>query len=154
MIWVILAAIGVPLWLCALALTTMVFRNRSLRKRPGNVPVRIRMPGKTRWSPGHGVWIHDVFAFRGSPAAWKEALILAEDAIARPASADERKRLHRIGDEPVIATLKADSGESIDLAARGADRWTLLGPFARSERLNGQIGEVPTIQVIRERKET
>jgi hypothetical protein len=73
MIWALLAALGVPLWLCGIAILTLVLRNRSLRKRPGNVAVRLHRPGSKRWTPGHAVWIHDVFAFRGTPAAWREA---------------------------------------------------------------------------------
>ena len=38
-IWIILAALGVPLWLCALAILALMYRNRALRQRPGDVPV-------------------------------------------------------------------------------------------------------------------
>jgi hypothetical protein len=81
MIWAILAAMGVPLWLCAVGILTLLLRNRALRNRAGNVPVRVRPAGKKRWSPGHGVWIHDVFAFRGLPAAWREALCLGNRRV-------------------------------------------------------------------------
>ena len=37
MIWAILALLGVPLWLCAAGITIIVFRNRSLRKRYGDI---------------------------------------------------------------------------------------------------------------------
>jgi hypothetical protein len=130
MVWAILAALGVPLWLCAAGILTLILRNRALRKRPGNLPVRIRRAGKTRWSPGHGVWIHDVFAFRGLPAAWKEALVWATEASARPASEQEREKLHRIGDAPIVVTLTLDEGETVELAARPEHKADLLGPFA------------------------
>ncbi len=129
MIWAILAALGVPLWLCATGIAALLLRNRALRKRPGNVPVRVRRPGKKRWSPGHGVWVHDVFAFRGLPAAWKEALVWASDATARAATEEERKKLHRIGEAPVLVTLTLVEGETIELAARSEHRNDLLGPF-------------------------
>jgi hypothetical protein len=132
MIWVILAAVGVPLWLCALAILTLVMRNRALRARPGNVPVRVRAEGKSRWMPGHGLWVHDVFAYRGSPAAWKEGLVCVTAVSERPADAEERKHLRRIGDEPVIATLTVDDGGRLDVAARASDARTLLGPYAAS----------------------
>jgi hypothetical protein len=45
-IWVILAAVGVP--------------------------VRVREAHAKHWRRGHAIWVHDVLAFRGSPAAWKE----------------------------------------------------------------------------------
>jgi hypothetical protein len=132
MIWAILAAVGVPLWLCAIAILTLMMRNRTLRKRPGNIPVRVRLEGKQRWMPGHGLWVHDVFAYRGSPAAWKEGLFWVTAASARPADAGERKHLRRIGDEPVITTLivkDAGTTSQIDVAARGSDAGLLLGPF-------------------------
>ena len=130
MIWALLAAVGVPLWLCAAGILTFVLRNRALRRRPGNVPVRVRQPGKTRWSPGHGVWIHDVFAFRGAPAAWKEVLVWTTGATARPADDRERKKLHRIGENPVIVTFDAQEGRILEVAARREDQARLLGPFA------------------------
>ncbi len=130
MIWALLAALGVPLWLCAAGILTLLLRNRALRTRPGNVPVRVRRPGKRRWWPGHGLWVHDVFAFRGLPAAWKEALVWAADASVRPADEQERKKLHRIGDEPVVATLTLVDGESLEVAARAEDVDDLLGPFS------------------------
>ncbi len=113
MIWAILALIGVPLWLCAAGILTLLLRNRALRNRPGNVPVRVHPAEKKRWSPGHGVWIHDVFAFRGLPAAWKEALVWATEAEVRLPNEEESKKLHRIGGEPVIVTLKIEEGRTI-----------------------------------------
>lgn len=80
MIWVILAALSVPAWRCAAAILTLVLRKRALRKRAGNVSARARTAGKTRWSPGHGVLVHDVFAFRGLSAARKEELVWATEA--------------------------------------------------------------------------
>jgi hypothetical protein len=130
MIWVALAAIGVPLWLCAAAILTLILRNRSLRRRPGNVPVRVRGENKHRWSPGHGVWIHDVFAFRGLPAAWREALVWASDAAVRIADDHERKGLHRVGDSPVVVTLTLKEGGTLELAASSEHKGELLGPFA------------------------
>jgi hypothetical protein len=130
MIWAILAAVGVPLWLCAIAILALIFRNRQLRKRPGNVAVRIRSSHKRRWMPGHCVWVHDVLAFRGSPAAWKEGLFWVTEATARPANSAERKKLHRIGDEPILVTFTESAGETIELAARPEHQDLLLGAFA------------------------
>lgn len=129
MIWAILAALGVPLWLCAIAILTLVFRNRQLRKRPGNIPVRIRPSEKKRWMPGHCVWVHDVLAFRGSPAAWKEGLYWVTETSSRETNSEERKKLHRLGDEPIIATVTLESGQTIEFAARPEHKDTLLGSF-------------------------
>ena len=130
MIWAILAAVGVPLWLCAAGILTLVARNRTLRKRPDDIPVRMLRPGQRRWRPGHGIWVHDVFLFRASPAAWSEAVLWAQDASARAANGDERGQLHRVGDEPLVATLTLDDGQMIKLATSADRQAALLGPFA------------------------
>ena len=61
MIWAILALIGVPLWLCALGILTVVVQNRKLRRRHGDIPVRVHRSGKKRWSRSHAIWV-DLFA--------------------------------------------------------------------------------------------
>lgn len=132
MIWAILAAFGVPLWLCAIGISMLLFNNRRLRKRYGDVPVRVRRPGKKRWTRGHGIWVSDVFAWRGSPAAWSEELLWISHATARAADPEERKKLHRLGDEPTIATFTAADGETVEVAAAPEQASALLGPFARA----------------------
>jgi hypothetical protein len=132
-IWAILALLGVPLWLCALAITAIVWRNRELRKRPGSVPVRIRADASKRWHPGHAFWVHDVLAFRGSPAAWKERLVQVGAGAVHPASAAESKGLHRLGDGPVVASLDLVPSGSLQLAAHAEHASLLLGPFNGKE---------------------
>jgi hypothetical protein len=61
-IWAILVLLGVPLWLCALGILAIFASNRKQRKRPGDIPVRVRRPGKERWTRGHAIWVSDVFA--------------------------------------------------------------------------------------------
>jgi hypothetical protein len=140
MIAIALVAVGVPLWLCALAIFVIYRRNRELRRRPGNVPVRFRHPARGKWLPGHGVWAHDVFAFRGSPAAWKEALFWVIDATVRPASEAERKDLHRIGEYPIVSRFTLASGGSVEVAARDKHIDALLGPFAPDRMTNRSLG--------------
>lgn len=132
MIWAALAALGVPLWLIACALLTLVFRNRSLRKRPGNVPCKVRATEKKRWTSAHGVWVSDVFAWSGTTAPWKGDLAWAVDSTIRPADEEERKKLRRLGDAPFIASLALAEGGKIEVAAKSEHRAGLLGPFAES----------------------
>ena len=136
MIWAILALIGVPLWLCAVGILVLVFRNRSLRRRPGNIPVRVLPAGKQRWRRGHGVWVSDVFAWRGSPAAWREELIHAVGARAHSADPEQRKRLHRL-DDPAVAELTAGDGGTLLTASAAGNQLALLGPFGVAEQAAG-----------------
>jgi hypothetical protein len=131
MIWAILALLGVPLWLCAIALTVLVFRNRTLRKRYGDISVGILRSGKKRWVRGHAIWVSDVFAWRASPASWKEGLEQVTDAsLHEHIGAQTAKKLHRLGDSPVVASLTLVGGDVIDVAARPEQRSALMGPFA------------------------
>jgi hypothetical protein len=129
MIWAILVLLGVPLWLCAFGVLTVILRNRALRKRHGDIPVRVLGPGKKRWIRGHAVWISDVFAWRGSPAAWSEGLAQVVGASVAPAAPEEMKRLHRLGDDPVVATMVTDGSTTLRVAVADGDRAALLGPF-------------------------
>lgn len=130
MIWAILVLLGVPLWLCAIGIFALVFRNRRLRQRPGNLAVRVRRPGKTRWTRGHAIWISDVFAWRGSPAAWNEDLMHVSSATLRTADPEQRKKLHLLADEPAIATLVDADGTTLEVAVPAEQRTAALGPFA------------------------
>ena len=115
MMWALLVFVGVPLWLCALGIFTVIYRNRALRRRRGDIP--------------DAVWISDVFAWRGSPAAWSEGLLHVLAASVAPAGPEERKRLHRRGVDPVVGTLTLDEGTALRVAVSGDDRAAVLGPF-------------------------
>lgn len=130
MIWLTLAFLGVPLWLCALAISVLVLHNRKLRRRPGNIVVRVRKAGKDRWQRAHALWISDVFAWRGSPASWNEDMLHASGAVLRSPETEERKELRRLGEGFVVATLDLVGGGSVEVAAGPEARTDILGPFA------------------------
>ena len=134
MIWAILALLGVPLWLCAAGILVMVFRNRGLRKRYGDIPVRVLRPGKKRWTRGHGLWVSDVFAWRGSPAAWNEDLIHVAAATIRDAGTEELKPLHRLGDAAAVAVLTTADNSHLRVATDSGHRSALSGPFKVAAR--------------------
>jgi hypothetical protein len=50
-------------------------------------------------------------------------------ASAREPTLAERRKLHRIGEQPIVATLTLADGETLELAARAEDKENLLGPF-------------------------
>jgi hypothetical protein len=137
-IWALLAFLGVPLWLIALALLGLFFRNRGLRKRLGNIPVRVLQPGKRRWRRGHAIWVSDVFAWRGSPGAWREDVAQVRSVYLHVPDPEQRKKLRRLGDDAVVASLSLADGSSLDVATRGEHRAALPGPFGgateRAER--------------------
>src|SRR6478672_683444 len=129
MIWAILALLGVPLWLCATGIVALVYRNRSLRKRHGDIPVRVQRAGRTRRTRGHAVWVSDVFAWRGSPAAWSEDLFEVTAARIGALEPADLKKLHRLGEHPAVVTLTPDEGEPVRVAVTSEHREAVLGPY-------------------------
>jgi len=134
-IWALLAFVGVPLWLCALGILALVYRNRALRRRHGDIPVRVLRPGKTRWTRGHAVWVADVFAWRGSPAAWNESLEHILGATLRDPSPEDLEKLHRLGDAVVVASLTTEADVVLRVATRAEHGTALLGPYAKASGL-------------------
>jgi hypothetical protein len=82
------------------------------------------------------VWISDVFAWRGSPAAWSEGLIQVIAASVSPASPEEQKRLHRLGEDPVVATMVTDESTTLRVAVASRDGAAVLGPFQSTPTQN------------------
>jgi hypothetical protein len=127
---VILAAVGVPLWLCAAGILTLLLRNRSLRRRAGDLPVRIRSAAGGRWRRGHALWVHDVLCFRASPAGWTEELLWVDEVAVRPAT--EGDGLHRLGADPVVARLIIHDGEPVEVAASKEHADRVAGEWRRA----------------------
>ena len=130
MVWIALAALGVPLWLCALGVLALLSRNRTLRRRGGDLPVRVRREGSTRWIRGHAVWVSEVLAWRGSPAAWREDLLRITALSSRPVDANDPKKLHRLGRGAVVAHLTTEEGQLLEVATSSEHAAALTGPFA------------------------
>lgn len=129
MIWAILALLGAPLWLCALGISVLVLRTRAIKGRPGNISVRVRRPGRSRWTRANAVGVSDVFVWRASPAAWAEDVRQVTAASPRTASPDEASALRRLGAAFALVRLTYEGGSTLDVAATAGQRASLLGPF-------------------------
>jgi hypothetical protein len=70
-----------------------------------------------------------VFAWRGSPAAWNEDLFQVVGARVGALEPEELKKLHRLGDNPAVATLTPDVGDPVRVAVAADHRAALLGPY-------------------------
>lgn len=130
MIPILLAVLGVPLWLVAVAVLVMVRSRRRLRRTPGVFACRLRPAGPTEaaaWprSKRYAYWVHDVLLVHRGPALKRyEALPVA--SVAGPVEATTAKRL---GDRPMWLRLHLDDGRLIDLVARNHDVSPATGPF-------------------------
>ena len=86
MIWIILAVLGVPLWLIAIALITLL-----LNRNADPATCRCGSGAREAVDRGNAAWVHDVFAFRS--ATWEEVLEHVQGATVRPATPEEAHKL-------------------------------------------------------------
>jgi hypothetical protein len=139
MIWALLAIIGVPLWLIALAIVLLLRARVKVRSIPGSVRCKVR--STTPGVPGIRVrfprtmcsvyWVHHVlivhtgvFLTRSVPIG-----IAALESLPQP-----WEGTHRPGrfESPVTVRLRADSGVDVEAVCADSDAHALMGAFARS----------------------
>lgn len=89
--------------------------------------MRLRVDATGRWHRGHGLWTHDVLAFRGSPAAWKEGLLWVTGVATRELTPEEAHKFRRL-DHPVVVTLAVADGPNSEAVTACQHRERLLGP--------------------------
>jgi hypothetical protein len=135
----------VPLWLFALVVIALIWRNRRLRNRPGNVSVRMREAPGTSWSRGNGVWVDDVFAVRHGLADRSENFMRVTAATSRTPGEQEAKDLRRLED-PVIAALVLTDGRTIEIAVPRRFEGLLLGPFATADVIRPEVADVDQLE--------
>jgi hypothetical protein len=131
MIWIVLAALGVPVWLLVGGLLYALRLRRRVRRTPGMFPCRLRPAGpaveEARWSRAkqHAGWVHDVLLVHRGPAlARYEAFAVA--SVSGPVAATTVKGL---GEMPSVLRLHLDDGRLIDLAVRSQNATPATGPF-------------------------
>ena len=105
MVWAILFLLGIPLWFILIGHRPHGGTEPEAAGSSGQLPARVKRPGKDRWTRGNAIWISDVFVFRGSPAAWSEDLVQVVGVSMRDPSDEESHKLRRFGEHPQIATL-------------------------------------------------
>ncbi len=124
-IWILLAALGVPLWLIVGALGGALWSRRQFRHAPGVFPCKIRIvsgsggAGKWTRSTAHARWVHDVLLVHVGLALvrFRALPVAGVDAPVSPASDVKLK-----GGDVVSAPLRLDDGSVVeDPPERG--RW-------------------------------
>lgn len=134
MILIVLAAVGVPLWLLVAALGFVLRSRRQFRGRDEVFACRLRPAGPSEsasgWPRGmrYAYWVHDVLLVHRGPALRRyEALPVS--SVAGPVAAATAKGLD---DRPMCLRLQLDDGRLVDVATRRTDIATATGPFVTS----------------------
>ena len=136
MIWVLLAALGVPIWLVVGGLASALWNRRRVRRTPDAFPCRFRTlsaeDGSGNWIRGtaSGRWVHDVLLLNNGLALARSAALSVRDiqgAVARPVGVKLR------GGAAVSIQLCLDDGSTVEVAAPESFVHLLSGPFLAFE---------------------
>jgi hypothetical protein len=146
MLIALLAVLGVDLIFIVAFLVVVVTRKRWVTHQLGAFRGAIRVTSgdidglQPDWSRGYGRWVRDVLVWTKAPFYFRNEL-LDSDGLEweRPADSGELKRL---GDQPLVIRLRK-GGASAEVAADGADRALLLGPYLGQLRLTGKRSSAP-----------
>jgi hypothetical protein len=138
MIWAVLALIGVPLWLIALAIIILIRVRSRVRSIPGSVRCKVRSasPGLPRIrarfarTSNSAYWVHDVLIVHTGAFLTRCVPIGIVELGSLPRPWEGRSRL-RPFESPVAIHLQSDSGAVIEVVCAESDAHSLLGAFAR-----------------------
>jgi len=121
MIWILLAILGVPLWLVAGALIAGLLSRRNFCRSPGVFKTKLRLQAgevhglDASWPrlPGYGRWVHDVLiVHRGLALVRTTAYPVAS---AGPPDASTEPPSH-LGEAPLVMELTFDDGAIVEMA--------------------------------------
>jgi hypothetical protein len=144
LIWILLATLGVPLWLIVGALGGALWSRRTFRHAPGVFPCKARIisgsedSGKWPRTTAYARWVHDVLLVHAGLALVRyRALPVA--GVDEPITSAPDVKLK--GDHPVSIRLRLDDGSVAEVAAPEYAREMLAGPFLA---LEARSTEAPT----------
>jgi hypothetical protein len=136
MIWILLAALGIPLWMIVGLLIGAGLSRRAFKRAPGVFPAKLQAGSvdvehvKRKW-PRRACyvrWVHDVILVqRGIALARTDALPIAR----AKGSVDllDSDAIRGLGAHPLVVTMVLDDGTEVQLAAPAEFRDTMVGPF-------------------------
>lgn len=137
MLWILLACLGVPVWLVVGALGSALLSRRRLRRVAGGFRCRTRRePGEAcypmAWSRTRSFawWCHDVLIVTDGLALVRTKAWPVHEIASGPTYPAEK--IARLGDDQAVVTLQLDDEALVSVAVREADQVSLLAPFLRS----------------------
>ena len=137
MVAILLAVLGVPLWLVAGMVLGALYSRHRFKQTPGVFRCKVRTitgtvgPLTPTWGrmTAYGRWVHDVLLVNQGLALVRVLPIPVAGVAAGPEKADPAEA-KRLGATPMVLTLRVDGGGTVALAAGARDELRMLGPFA------------------------
>jgi hypothetical protein len=140
-IWIVLAALGVPIWLVVGALLAGMWSRKRFQRAQGVFPCKVRAGSETdaseKWprATAYARWVHDVLIVHAGLALVRNRAlpVAGVDGPIVPAPDVKLK-----GGSPASLRLRLDDGAIVEVAAPAASTGVLAGPFDVS-------GATPTV---------
>ena len=137
MVWILLAALGVPVWIVVGVLAAGLWSRRAFKRSAGAFPAKLRavageVPGgKTSWprSAAHARWVHDVLLVHRGFALVRSEALPVESAAGSLVKGDPGE-ITGLGRSPVVLALTLDGGATLELAGPSQDSDAVVGPYA------------------------
>ena len=135
-IWVLWAALGVPIWLVVGGLVSALWNRRRVRRMPDAFPCKRRTlsagDGAGNWSRGTACarWVHNVLIVNRGLALARSAALPVHDvqgSLTRPIEVKLR------GGAPISIYLSLDDGTVVEVAVPESSAPLLSGPFLAFE---------------------
>ena len=135
MIWILLAALGIPILLVVGGLLAALWNRRRVRRTPNAFPCRLRTSsadqGSGGWNRGTacGVWVHDVLMVSHGLGLARSRALPVHDVQGSATPVEVKLR----GGPPVSIRLSLDDGSAVEVAAPASFAPLLSGPFLAYE---------------------
>ena len=134
MIWILLAALGIPLWMVAGMIVGTMLSRRSFKRVPGVFPAKLRTISgevellKSTWPRrlSYVLWVHDVLLVQRGIALVRTRALPVARVTGSIHISDE---ISGLGEHPPTMTISLDDGAEIELATRADVGDTMVGPF-------------------------
>lgn len=136
MLAVIMAFLGVPLWLIVGLLLLAIINRRRFKKMEGVFTFKARTESgkvdgikeKYPWKSSYACWVHDVLLFHKGIALIRTIPLGVTEMSAPPESAADEE-VKRMGDNPVLLRFLMDDGAVVRLVVKDSDASIAEGPF-------------------------
>jgi hypothetical protein len=133
-IWILLAALGIPLWMIAGMLVGTLLSRRAFKRIPGVFPAKLRTVSgevahlKSTWPRrlSYVIWVHDVLLVQRGVALLRTSALPVARATGSILISEE---ISGLGERPPTMTISLDNGAEVELASRADARDTMVGPF-------------------------
>jgi hypothetical protein len=131
--WILLATLGVPVWLTVGAIVATKMSARAHRTTPGAFPCKLRdlpatgPPGRWGLGTGYGRWVHDVLIVHSGVGLirYRALAVRSVDPPTRPGPSVKLK-----GGGPVTSfRLRTDDGGVHEVATALSSEALAMGPF-------------------------